>query len=90
MAGSRKEIARRSGKGTKLRFDDEGVGHQVYDLVSEAEFKAQGPVDVMQRKFVEETSRKMAVVDDDDREEDKEKKRLKWAKREEASRDVYE
>lgn len=73
-----------------MRFDDDGVAHQVYDLVSEAEFKAQGPVEEMQRKFFEETARKMAVVDEDDREEDKEKKRLKRTKREEKMRDVYE
>ena len=72
-----------------MRFDDEGVAHQVYDLVSEAEFKAQGPVEVLQRKFVEETSRKMEAVDEEDREEDKEKKRLRRAKREEGMRDVY-
>jgi len=73
-----------------LRFDDEGVAHQVYDLISEAEFKAQGSVEAMQRKFVEETSRKMAIVDENDRQEDRDKKRLKRAKREDAVRDLYE
>jgi len=73
-----------------LRFDDEGVAHQVYDLVSEAEFKAQGSVEEMQRKFMEETSREMAIVDENDRQEDRDKKRLKRGKREGAIRDMYE
>ena len=73
-----------------MRFDDEGVAHQVYDLVSEAEFKAQGSVEEMQRKFMEETSREMAIVDENDRQEDRDKKRLKRGKREGAIRDMYE
>ena len=83
-------MAKRSVKSTKLRFDDDGVAHQVYDLVSEAEFKAQGSVGDMQRKFVEETARKMAVVDENDREEDKEKKRAKRVKREELVNEMYD
>jgi len=73
-----------------LRFDDEGVAHQVYDLVSEAEFKAQGSVEEMQRKFMEETSREMAIVDENDRQEDRDKKRLKRGKREGTIKDTYE
>ena len=91
MATSRKEIAKRSSsKATKLRFDDEGVAHQVYDLISEAECKAQGSVEEMQRKFVAETSRKMAIVDENDRQEDRDKKRLKRGKREGTIKDTYE
>ena len=73
-----------------MRFDDEGVAHQVYDLVSEAEFKAQGSVEEMQRKFMEETSREMAIVDENDRQEDRDKKRLKRGKREGTIKDTYE
>jgi ATP-dependent RNA helicase DDX10/DBP4 len=81
IATSRKELARRGAKGTKLKFDDDGVAHPVYDLVSEAEFLAQGSPEEMKRKFVEETSKKMERVDEGDQEEAKEKKRLKRAKR---------
>ena len=81
IATSRKELARRSGKGTRLKFDDEGVAHPVYDLVSEAEFLAQGSPEDMKRQFVEETTKKMERVDENDREEAKEKKRLKRLKR---------
>ena len=80
IATSRKELARRGTKGTRLKFDDDGVAHPVYDLVSEAEFLAQGSPEEMKRKFVEETSKKMERVDEGDREEAKEKKRLKRAK----------
>ena len=81
IATSRKELARRAGKGTKLKFDDDGVAHPVYDLVSEAEFLAQGSPEEMKRQFVEETAKKMERVDENDREEAKEKKRLKRLKR---------
>jgi ATP-dependent RNA helicase DDX10/DBP4 len=81
IATSRKEVARRGAKGTRLKFDDEGVAHPVYDLVSEAEFLAQGSPEELKRQFVEETGKKMRTVDDNDREEEKEKKRLKRLKR---------
>lgn len=81
IATSRKELARRGGKGTRLKFDDEGVAHPVYDLVSEAEFLAQGSPEEMKRQFVEDTARKMQRVDENDREEAREKKRLKRLKR---------
>jgi ATP-dependent RNA helicase DDX10/DBP4 len=74
-------LARRGEKGTKLKFDDDGVAHPVYDLVSEAEFLAQGSPEEMKRRFVEETAKKMERVDGNDREEAKEKKRLKRLKR---------
>lgn len=81
IATSKKELARRTGKGTKLKFDDDGVAHSVYDLVSEAEFLAQGSPEEMKRRFVEETAKKMEMVDENDREEAKEKKRLKRLKK---------
>ena len=82
IATSRKELARRAGKGTRLKFDDDGVAHRVYDLVSKAEFLAQGSPEEMKRQFVEESATKMRRVDETDREEAKEKKRLKRLKRE--------
>jgi ATP-dependent RNA helicase DDX10/DBP4 len=81
IATSRKELAKRSGKGTRLKFDDDGVAHPVYDLVSEAEFLAQGSPEEMKRKFVEETAKKMQRVDEGDREEARKKTRLKKLKR---------
>jgi ATP-dependent RNA helicase DDX10/DBP4 len=81
MATSRKAIAKRAGKGTKLKFDDDGVAHPVYDLVSEAEFLAQGSPEEMKRQFVEETAKRMQTVDEGDRQEAKEKKRLKRMKK---------
>jgi ATP-dependent RNA helicase DDX10/DBP4 len=81
MATSRKAIAKRVGKGTRLKFDDDGVAHQVYDLVSEAEFLAQGSPEELKRQFVEKTAKKMQSVDEDDRLEAKEKKRIKRLKK---------
>jgi ATP-dependent RNA helicase DDX10/DBP4 len=72
---------KKGGKGEKLRFDDDGVAHTVYDLVSEAEFLAHGTPEMQKKEFVEETSKKMRVVDEEDREEAKEKKRSKSLKR---------
>jgi hypothetical protein len=65
-----------------LRFDDEGVGHQVYDFISEADFSAMGPADELKRQFVEESAQNLQNVDERDREvalEKRRKKRLKAA-----------
>ena len=81
IATSRKEKAKRGPKGTRLKFDDEGVARPVYDLVSEAEFLSQGHPEEMKRHFVEETSKKMQEADEDDREEAKQKQRMKRLRR---------
>lgn len=82
IATSRKALAKKSERGTKLKFDDDGVAHPVYDLVTEEEFKKQGNPEDMKRQFVEETAAKLRVVDEDDLEEFKEKRKLKKLKRE--------
>jgi len=74
-------MAKKNGNsGTRIKFDDDGVAHQVYDLVSEAEFLAQGSPQEQKRQFVEETSRTMQSIDENDREEAKEKRREKRLK----------
>ena len=75
-------MAKRAERGTKLKFDDDGVAHQVYDLVSEEEFRKQGNPAEMKRQFVEESAAKMKIVDEDDLDEFKEKRRMKRLKRE--------
>jgi ATP-dependent RNA helicase DDX10/DBP4 len=82
MATSRKALSKRAERGTKLKFDDDGVAHAVYDLESEADFLAQGSPEELKRKFVEETAEKLKRVDEDDREEAMEKRRQKRLKRE--------
>jgi ATP-dependent RNA helicase DDX10/DBP4 len=74
-------LSKRASRGEKLRFDDDGVAHPVYDLVTEEEFMAQGSPEVLKKQFVEETSNKMRAVDADDWEEAREKKRAKMLKR---------
>lgn len=75
-------MAKKAERGTKLKFDDEGVAHRVYDLVTEEEFMKQGNPEDMKRQFVEETAAKLRVVDEDDLEEFKEKRKMKKLKRE--------
>jgi len=77
------------GKGNKLLFDDEGNAYVVNNLLSEAEFLAQGSPEEMKRQFVEETSKKMEKVDQEDRETAKEKRQLKRLRRlkDESARD---
>ena len=84
IATSRKALSKRAEKGTKLRFDDDGVAHPVNDLVSEAEFLAQGSPEELKQQFVNQTAEKMRKVDEEDREEEREKKRLKRLKKEAA------
>jgi ATP-dependent RNA helicase DDX10/DBP4 len=82
IATSRKALAKKGERGTKLKFDDDGVAHTVYDLVTEEEFKEQGNPEDMKRRFVEETAARLKVVDEDDLEEFKEKRKMKKLKRE--------
>jgi ATP-dependent RNA helicase DDX10/DBP4 len=81
MATSRKALAKKSAKGTKLVFDDEGNAHSVAHLTTEEEFLAQGLPEEQKRKFVEETATKMRMVDQEDYDEAKEKRRQKKLKR---------
>ena len=80
IATSRKQTAKRVGKGTKLVFDDEGVAHPIYDLVPEAEFVKQWSPEEMKRQYVEENVKEMEKVDQDDREEVQAKRRQKRLK----------
>lgn len=90
MATSRKALAKKAGKGTKVVFDDNGNPHSVADLTTEAEFLAQGAPEEQIRRFVEETSQKMKTVDENDRDEAKEKRRQKKLKREAAMAEQLE
>ena len=78
----KRSLAKKAERGTKLKFDDDGVAHSVYDLVTEEEFKNQGNPEDMKRQYVEETAAKLKVVDEDDLEEFREKRKLKKLKRE--------
>jgi|SRR5579862_564948 len=84
QATSRKALAKKSTKATKIVFDEDGNAHPVADLTTEAEFLAQGLPEEQMRRFVEETAAKMKKVDQDDYEEAKEKRRQKKLKKEAA------
>ena len=81
MATSRKALSKNAARGTKLKFDDDGVAHAIYDLASEADFLAQGSPEELKRKFVEETAQNLRRVDEEDKDEAMEKRRQKRVKR---------
>jgi ATP-dependent RNA helicase DDX10/DBP4 len=84
LATSRKALAKRSALPSKTVFDDEGVGHQVYELATEKEFKEQGPVEELVKRHFAQTKERMDGVDKVDKVEEKEKRRTKKLKRETA------
>lgn len=86
MGESRKAALKLKGVGSKLRFDDEGEAHELYELVDETEEKKTKKGDEKER-FVEEEKKRLAERDVVDREVAKEKKREKKRKRKERERE---
>lgn len=78
---SKKKLLKFKGHGQKLVFDDDGNAHPIYELVGEDEFKAQGPVDELRQKFVEDESGKVAEADVEDKELAREKRKEKRERR---------
>ncbi|CAO1620908.1 unnamed protein product [Parajaminaea phylloscopi] len=78
------EVGKR-GIGTKLRFDDEGNAHALYELQTEQDFQAAGSAAEQVQRFVAEEQERLKEQDVQDKERVKEKKREK--RRREKQRD---
>jgi ATP-dependent RNA helicase DDX10/DBP4 len=78
---SKKKLAKLKDKGTKLVFDDDGVGHAVYELRDEDDFRREGHVDELREQFVATEALKTREADVADKALAKEKRREKRQKR---------
>ncbi|KAI8343512.1 P-loop containing nucleoside triphosphate hydrolase protein [Chlamydoabsidia padenii] len=77
----KKELAKRSSKGEKLVFDDEGKPHQLYEMVDEADFLKDGDAKAQKDAFISETGELMKMADVDDKALAKQKRADKKYKR---------
>ncbi|CAO3593014.1 unnamed protein product [Absidia cylindrospora] len=77
----KKELAKRSSKGEKLVFDEEGKPHQLYEMVDEADFLKDGDAKAQKHAFITETGELMKTADVDDKAMAKQKRAEKKMKR---------
>ena len=78
---SKKLLVKLKDKGTKLKFDDDGVPHQIYELENEDDFQRRGPAALQRAQFVQEEAERVREADLDDKQLAKMKKREKREKR---------
>lgn len=78
---SKKKLLKFKGHGQKLIFDDDGNARPLYELVDEDEFRAQGPVDELRRRFVEGEGEKVAEADLEDKELARQRRKEKRERR---------
>ena len=80
---SKRGMLKYGGTGSKLTFDEEGVGHEVYEFGDGDEFRRKDQALEAARKFAEAEREKMKITDVRDKAEAQEKKREKKRKRKE-------
>ncbi|ORY70627.1 P-loop containing nucleoside triphosphate hydrolase protein [Leucosporidium creatinivorum] len=80
MGQSKKAMLSSHGNPSKLVFDDEGKSHELYELIGEDEFKADGDAKAQREKFVEAEREALKKADVLDKERAKEKRREKKRK----------
>ncbi|KAK3994877.1 putative ATP-dependent RNA helicase [Cladorrhinum sp. PSN332] len=68
MLGSKKQIAKLTGPGQRIIFDDDGVGKPLYVLKDEEQFKEEGPAKLLRKQFVEQEAVKVQEADVEDKE----------------------
>lgn len=81
MGASKKAMLSQHGNPSKLVFDDDGAGHELYELIGEDEFKAAGDAKEQRAKFVEAEQKALAKQDLLDKERAKDMRREKKRKR---------
>lgn len=83
---SKKLSITNKGMPTKLRFDDEGTAHPIYELEDEDDFKAKGTAKSQKEAFVEKETATMNDADLQDKEVARDKRQEKKRKRKEAEK----
>ncbi|RCK59247.1 ATP-dependent RNA helicase DBP4 [Candida viswanathii] len=83
---SRKATLADKGNPTKLKFDDDGVAHAIYELEGEDDFKKAGDAKQQKEEFVSKEREAMKVTDLADKEVERQKRQEKKRKRKEIER----
>lgn len=83
---SKKASLSSKGNATKLKFDEEGHAHPVYELEGEEEFEKRGDAESQKRDYLSKETQLMTKVDEDDKLIAREKRQEKKRKRLEAIR----
>ncbi|KAG0165861.1 ATPdependent RNA helicase [Apophysomyces sp. BC1034] len=78
---TKKDRAKKTKKGERVVFDEEGKPHQLYEMVDEEEFLKAGDAKTQIDAFISETGEVMKVADVDDKAVAKEKRREKKLRR---------
>lgn len=89
-AVSRKASLASHGNPTKLKFDDDGIAHAIYELEDEDDFRKLGDAKDQIKKFVERESEDMLARDVDDKEVARMKKQEKKRRRKELEKQFIE
>lgn len=88
---SKKQIVKSSVKtSTKIKFDDEGNPHELYELENLDDFKKQGAVDEQISSFLGKERKEMSKRDVEDKEADKVKRQDKKRRRKEFEKAALE
>lgn len=83
---SKKKLLNFMDKGKKLIYDDDGNAHEVYELETEADFKAKGLPEEQRQKFIESAREVVQTADVEDKAAAKAKRKEKLKKRKERER----
>lgn len=83
---SKKAVAGKSEPGHKLRFDDDGEAHEIYELQKGEDVD----VEEEKKKFIEEQNEQLKQADIENKRQAKEKRDEKKRKRRERERDDYD
>ncbi|KAK6464152.1 ATP-dependent RNA helicase DBP4 [Scheffersomyces coipomensis] len=87
---SKKASSASKGNATKLKFDDDGVAHAIYELEDEEDFKKGGDAKDQKAAFVSRETEVMNEADLDDKETAKQKRQEKKRKRKEVEKQARE
>lgn len=87
---SKKASLASKGNPTKLKFDDDGVAHAIYELEDEDDFVKDGDAMEQKRAYVEKETEQMSKADIEDKEHAREKRQEKKRKRKEIERKLRE
>lgn len=87
---SKKLSLANKGTATKLKFDDDGVAHPIYELEDEEDFAKAGDAKVQKEQFVSREKSVMSRADEEDKLTAKEKRQEKKRKRKEAERREFD
>ncbi|KAH3952674.1 ATP-dependent RNA helicase DBP4 [Parastagonospora nodorum] len=83
---SKKKLTKLMDRGKKLVYDDDGNPHEVYELETEADFKAKGLPEHQRQKFIEAAREVVQTADVEDKATARAKRKEKLRKRKERER----